>query len=36
MSPVKNRANWPEEEANFSELFPAKMEGRSSKRAYEV
>lgn len=27
MSPVKNRANWPEEEADFSELFPAKMEG---------
>ena len=26
-SPIKNRANWPEEEADFSELFPPKMEG---------
>lgn len=26
-SPIKNRANWPDEEADFSELFPPKMEG---------
>ena len=26
-SPIKNRANWPEEEADFSELSPPKMEG---------